>query len=385
MNDSHRTSGTDTDSPSGPGPAPAREGTLEASVAIALIVLVTAFHYLTDPHAVEFHNVYRRLYYIPIVLAAFSHGLAGGLLAGVVASLAYLPHAFFLEHRSPSPAIDKILEMVLYVGIGGLTGWLVGRQRDIQRALERSLEERDALEESLIRAGKLSALGQMTSGLAHEIRNPLASIMGSAEALVDEFDEDHRKHRMGQVLLAEIERLNGVVEDFLEFARPGSPEVSKADLLEVAAEVAELTAPQARDGDVDVDVRIAPKTWVAADPSQLSQVVLNFLLNAYQAYERGSAPPGEPRRVVMDVESRRVGETHFVCLGVRDNAGALAESDVERIFDPYVTGRDGGTGLGLSVSSRIIEAQDGFIDVDVDDDTTTFWACIPRWNEEYDD
>jgi signal transduction histidine kinase len=359
-----------------------RDGRLEASVAVALIVLVTAFHYLTDPQAVEFHNVYRRLYYVPIVLAAFSHGLSGGVMAGVAASLAYLPHAFFMEHRDPAPAIDKVLEMVLYVGIGGLTGWLVGRQRDIQRALERSLEERDALEESLIRAGKLSALGQMTSGLAHEIRNPLASIMGSAEALVDEFDEDHRKYRMGQVLLTEIERLNDVVEDFLEFARPGAPDVAKADLHEVTGEVVELTAPQARDAGVEVDVRVEPETWVAADPSQLSQVLLNFLLNAYQAFERGEPPAGQAQCVTVKIESRSVGDSAFVCLGVRDNAGALDSADVERIFDPYVTGREGGTGLGLSVSSRIIEAQDGFIDVDAEDEATTFWACIPSWTED---
>lgn len=358
-----------------------REGRIEATVAFVLILAVTAFHYLTDPHAVEFHNVYRRLYYIPIVLAAFSHGARGGIIAGVVATLAYLPHAFFMAHRDPAPAIDKILEMVLYVGIGGLTGWLVGRQREVQKALERSLEERDALEESLVRAGKLSALGQLTSGLAHEIRNPLASIMGSAEALVDEFDEDHRKYRMGRVLLKEINRLNKVVDDFLAFARPGKPERSRADLADIAEEVVELTAAQARTNDVEVTSELeAGECVVEADPNQLSQVVLNFFLNAYQAFERGEPAAGAPRRVAVRGQSRQIAGRDFVCLGVRDNAGALDAEMVDHIFDPYFTTREEGTGLGLSVSSRIAEAHGGFIEVEAGEEQTTFWVCFPEYD-----
>jgi signal transduction histidine kinase len=356
-----------------------QEGRLEATIAVVMLVAVTAFHYLTDASAVEFHNVYRRLYYVPIVLAAFSHGLRGGLMAGTAATLAYLPHAFLIEHRSPSPAVDKFLEMVLYVGIGGLTGWLVDRQRRVQRALETSLEERDALEEHLVRAEKLSALGQLTSGLAHEIRNPLASIMGSAETLVDEFDEDHRKYRMGQVLLSEIDRLNQVVEDFLEFARPGEPEPGRADLYEVAVEVEELTGARARDGDIEVEVELEANRWLAdADPSQLSQVALNLLLNAYQAIERHDVADAQ-RFVRFHARERNVGETTYACLGVTDGAGELDSDQSEQVFDPYFTTRDEGTGLGLSVSSRIAEAHDGFIDVETSPDATTFWVCVPAW------
>jgi signal transduction histidine kinase len=269
--------------------------------------------------------------------------------------------------------------MVLYVGIGGLTGWLVDRQRRVQRALETSLEERDALEEHLVRAEKLSALGQLTSGLAHEIRNPLASIMGSAETLVDEFDEDHRKYRMGQVLLSEIDRLNQVVEDFLEFARPGEPEPGRADLYEVAVEVEELTGARARDGDIEVEVELEANRWLAdADPSQLSQVALNLLLNAYQAIERHDVADAQ-RFVRFHARERNVGETTYACLGVTDGAGELDSDQSEQVFDPYFTTRDEGTGLGLSVSSRIAEAHDGFIDVETSPDATTFWVCVPAW------
>ena len=353
---------------------------LQGLLALALIVVVTVFHYVTDPQAVEFHNVYRRLYYIPIVLAAFAYGLPGGLVSALIACLAYMSHAFFMAHRDPSPALDKALEMVLYVGIGGLSGWLVGRQKEILRALERSLEERDALEESLVRAGKLSALGQLTSGLAHEIRNPLASIMGSAESLAEEFDEEHRKHRLAEVMLKEIDRLNSVVDDFLAFARPGEPEEGEADLAKVVEEVGELTEPQARGGEVEVTTDLEAERWfVRADAGQVSQVVLNLFLNAYQAFGRTEFDADHRPKVHVEAEARSVGGRDLACLVIRDNAGGIPEELRDRIFDPYFSTREEGTGLGLSVSSRIVEAHEGFIDLEVDEErgTTTFYVCLP--------
>lgn len=349
-------------------------------IALVLLLGVTAFHYLTDPQLVELHSVYRRLYYVPIVLFAFSYGWKGGVGAGLFACVAYFPHAFLMTHGSPAPPSDKILEMVLYLGIGGIAGWLVSRQRRVQRALEQSLRERDALEKSLVRAGKLSALGQLTSGLAHEIRNPLASIMGSAESLAEEFDEDHRKHRLGQVMLKEIDRLNSVVNDFLKFARPGEPQPGRADLLSVAEEVRELTEPQARKRDVRVEDEIVDqKLEVRADPGQVSQVVLNVFLNAYQAFDRSGSDGTEAPTVELHSKREPIGDREYVCLGVRDNAGGVPDDVRENMFDPYFTTREEGTGLGLSISSRIIDAYDGFIDVEVDDSAgqSTFWICLP--------
>lgn len=348
-------------------------------IAAVSIAAVTIVHYITDSHAVEFHNVYRRLYYIPIVLAAFSHGVKGGVGAAVLASVLYIPHAFLMTHADPSPATDKVLEMVLYVAIGGLTGWLVSRQNEIRQALERSLEERDALEESLVRAGKLSALGQLTSGLAHEIRNPLASIMGSAETLVAEFDETHRKHRMGQLLLEEIDRLNRVVSDFLKFARPGEPQREVVDPVELAREVPELTAARARALGIDVDVSAARKSaTVLADAGQIRQVVLNFFLNAYQVLEDHDFGDGTTPRVELVTEHRQVGERRYFCVGVRDNGPGVPDELRDKIFDPYFTTRTEGTGLGLSVSSRIAEAHEGFVDVTDASPGAIFWLCLPE-------
>ena len=90
--------------------------------AIVCVIAITVAHYLTNTHAVPLHNLYRRLSYVPIVIAAFAYGIRGGVLTALVACLAYVPHAFFSHHRDPSPTIDKALELVLYVAIGAPSG-----------------------------------------------------------------------------------------------------------------------------------------------------------------------------------------------------------------------------------------------------------------------
>lgn len=349
------------------------------TIATISIIAITVVHYLTDSHAVAFHNVYRRLYYIPIVLAAFSSGVKGGVGAAIMASLLYIPHAFIMTHADPSPTIDKLLEMVLYVSIGGLTGWLVNHQNHIHRALLHSLQERDILEESLVRAGKLSALGELTSGLAHEIRNPLASIMGSAEALAAEFDQTHRKYRMSQLLLSEIDRLNRVVSDFLRFARPGELHRQRVEMTALAQQVRELTSARAHQLGVEVeDAGATLSATVMADAGQVRQVLLNFFLNAYQAFEEHPLDAGTNPRIELRTERRTIGARRYICLGVGDNGPGVPRELRDRIFDPYFTTRLEGSGLGLSISSRIAEAHDGFIELADAPAGALFWLCLPE-------
>lgn len=346
-----------------------------SAFAWGLLLLCTALHYLTDAHAVEFHNAYRRLYYLPILILSFLHGRRGGLLAAVLATLFYLPHAFFGEHQDPSPTVDKVAEIALYLIMGGLTGWLVEGQDRALRALERSLEERNAMERQLVRAGRLSALGQMTSGLAHEIRNPLASILGCAELLAAEFPPEHRKHRMSELLLKEIQRLRKVVDEFLRFARPQPPGIKALDARTLVEDVRRLTHPQAEEARVEVHNAIPEAFELRGDADQLSQVFLNLLLNAYQAFLE-SEQVG-PRSVVLLQRFNTVGSVRYAALGVRDNGPGVSTERLEEVFNPYFTTREKGTGLGLSISNRIVEAHGGFIEVESVPGETTFWVHVP--------
>lgn len=321
------------------------------------IASVSAAHYLTDPHAHHLHDIYRRLYYLPIILAAFLHGWRGGLVAALVTCVAYAPHA--MGHISHDPASDmqKVLEMVLYLAIGLLTGSLVSRLQRAQRRLEatagdlrQSLDQLRSAEESLVREARLAAVGRLSAGLAHEIRNPLASIKGSAELLADDFAEGHPKRSLLQVLVRETERLNGVLTRFLAFARPAKPQRTHLAVDREIDEVIALLATRRDGAPVRIDPRSRRGLEVWADGPQLRQVLLNLFLNAVQA-----SPPGEEVLV-------RVAEAGaMVEIVVLDAGPGFSDEVRENAFVPFYTTRADGTGLGLAISFRIVEQHGGTI------------------------
>ncbi len=333
---------------------------------------ITVAHYITDSHDVAYHNVFRRLYYVPVVLAAFGMGLRGGLGAALVASLAYVPHAFFLEHHhDPAPTIDKVGEIVLYLVVGAMTGWLVEKEHRARLKLERTLAERAELERELVRAGKLSALGELLAGIAHEVRNPLASILGAAEGLQRHITEEGRARRLVELQLRELERLQRVVSNFLSFARTGSIKWEVFDVQKLVEEIIDLTQHQHDQGTFELSPELEGATMYA-DRDQIAQIVLNLTLNAIQC--RGNTP-----FVITFLYRQRdiAGHPHDG-LGVRDEGVGVEEEMREKIFEPFITTRDSGAGLGLSLSSRIAQAHQGFLELDATDDDTTFWLYLPQ-------
>lgn len=350
----------------------------------AAIAAVTALHYSTGEHEHHLHDIYRRLYYIPIILAGFSNGLRGGLIAAAVVCVAYLPHATGHISHDPASTTQKGLEMLLYLGIGALTGSLVSRLKGAQRQVEssaadlaRSLEQlRETLaqlratEDELVRTARLAAVGRLSAGLAHEIRNPLASIQGSVEILADDFPDGHPKHRLLSVLLDESHRLNDVLSRFLSFARPRElrkasfpllPEIQsviellqsrkdspmpRIDLLTKGQTVSRARAIGERDSNVESSLE------VLADREQIRQVLLNVLLNAAQA----AGPEG---RVQVECEPA----ADQVILRVSDTGPGFTSEALENLFTPFFTNKEKGTGLGLAISHRIVESHSGRIEV----------------------
>ncbi len=329
------------------------------------IATITALHYLTSPHLGHLHDVYRRLYYLPIILAAFLHGFRGGLIAAAVVCLAYAPHAWagalgLHGHFSHDPATptQKILEMILYLAVGLVTGSLVSRLKGTQRRLEstacdlkQSLEQLRAAEERLVQEAQLAAVGRLSAGLAHEIRNPLASIKGSAELLADDFGVQHPKRRLLQVLVDEAVRLNDVLTRFLVFARPTPVQRECVWAVDELEAVASLVRGREVAG---VSVRFDPSgsegLCFLADPRQVRQVLLNVVLNAVQAC-------GDRGEVVLDGERR--GERAL--LRVRDSGPGFTPEGLANAFEPFFTTRSEGTGLGLAITHRIIAQHGGTV------------------------
>ncbi len=326
------------------------------------ILAITLLHYMTGTSHEHhyFHGIYRRLYYLPLILAAFAGGVRGGLLAALVVCIVYLPHAFGLGsiHADPAPAVEKTLEMVLYVAVALVTGMLVSRGDKTRLRLQRSIEEKERMEQELIRSAKLAAVGRLSAGLAHEIRNPLASIKGSAEILGDDFPDDHPKKRLLKVLVEEADRLNRVLTRFLSFARPQAPEKRRVDLASEAEAVVSLLSGQqdGRSAKIEVQSRSAAGPFVEGDPEMLRQVLLNLLLNALQATDgRGTI------QISFEESDKGSGE---VTLHIEDNGPGFTPEALDHLFSPFFTTRESGTGLGLAVSHRIVEAHGGRIEVE---------------------
>lgn len=310
------------------------------------VATITALHYLTTTESVVSHNVFRRLYYLPIVWAALTWGLRGGLVVAGLVSVAYFPHAFIMAgHMDPAPPTDKILEMVLFFGVGGLAGLLVDRERRARRREERAALARLAAEH---RAERLAGLVHLTRGLAHEIRNPLGGIQGALEILADgPPDADHRREML-EVALKETGRLGRVLDDFLSFARPREPDPAPFDPTGPLAHVADLFGPQAAEHRVSLKREAHATGRAFADAEQITQVLINLVRNALQFTPAG----GRITLSTSDLRSSR-GTPSRVRFAVTDTGAGVDRELGQSIYDPYVTSRDDGSGLGLSISAML--------------------------------
>lgn len=339
---------------------------MTAAWKITLLVLaiaaITLLHYKTGIHLHFYHDIYQRLYYFPIIFSAFWFGLAGGLSTSIVISVIYAFHVIFQLGLLPSVDIERFLEIFIYNIVGGVTGYLAEKEKSLrmmhQDAAERLSESYSRLteqtervveiEEQLRRADRLSTLGELAAGMAHELRNPLSSIKGTAEILRGDYSSDDKKYEFIGIMIKEVERLNRVVEDFLRFAKPLPLQPTDVDLSEEIASVIHLVRGQAAGVDMEILPFSIPK--VKADREKLVQVFLNIVLNAVQSMPSGG-------RVII---SARAAEG-CVELSFRDTGPGIPEENKEKLFKPFFTTKSTGTGLGLAISNRIVEAHGGKI------------------------
>lgn len=324
------------------------------------ILAIGLLHYGTEPDEAWIHNILRRLYYLPIIVAAFRGGLRGGLAASVVVSLTYLPHAFLHVggpgHTDPAGPWEKGLEVVLYNAVGGIAGHLAGAERRRRWQLQQALDQQRQLQKQLVRAGRLSALGELVAGVAHEIRTPLHALRGTAEIVDPLIDEVCPQRRMWELHRSELDRLGSIAERFQSFARPRAAELRAVDLADVAQRLVDLLTVDARKKGVEVRAADLPSAMVMADGDQLAQVGVNIGVNALRAIgDRGGT-------IVVAVRPDVARDPAMHALRIENDGPLLDDGAVEHLFDPFVGSDAGGSGLGLSISQRIVELHGGFIE-----------------------
>jgi signal transduction histidine kinase len=337
------------------------------------LAAITILHYGTPGEQEWVHHVARRLYYLPIIVAAMLCGLGGGLAVAAAVCVAYLPHAFLLpDMADPAASIEKVLEIVIYFLVATVAGYLADKARRRREQLGSALEAQTRLTKQLARAERLSSLGEVVAGMAHEVKNPLHSLKGTAEIVDPLIPEEREERRMWEIHRQELDRLARTAERFLSFARPSTGEREKISLRSVAERLVEIVSAEARQRGVELRFEPAGEDlWVRADRDQLAQVGLNIALNAFTAMgERGGA-----LRVSAARRHDEAGE--WGCLRIENSGPRIDEDELERIFDPFHGGDHGGSGLGLSISARIVEWHEGFIEVENGGLGVVFHVCLP--------
>ncbi|MBI1921763.1 MAG: sensor histidine kinase [Geobacter sp.] len=358
------------------------------AILAASVVGITVVHYFTPLRLHVFHDIFQRLYYLPIIFAAFWFGLRGGLVVSLAASILYIPHVVFQWGGHLTLEMEKYLEILLFNVVGAVTGFLSEREdarrvqlektaqglEDSYRKLQNQADLIIRIEEQLRKAERLSALGELSATLAHEVRNPLGSIRGTAEILKEDFPTGSKKFEFLEILLKETDRLNRVVEEFLHFARPVPPPLGTCDLAAELAAMVKLLENDALAYNVRIDIHaaeIVPE--VTGDCERLRQVFLNLMLNAIQSMPHGGSLEIAPR--LLPPQGERGGKVE---IRFSDTGGGIASDDLPHVFEPFFTTKSGGTGLGLAVTQKIVESHGGSISVESElGKGTTFRVRLP--------
>ncbi|MBN2124815.1 MAG: PAS domain-containing protein [Deltaproteobacteria bacterium] len=222
--------------------------------------------------------------------------------------------------------------------------------------LFRDLTEVRDLKREIERSRRLASLGRLAAGVAHEIRNPLSSIKGFATYFRERYRENPEDRKTADIMIQEVDRLNRVISQLLEFARPMELVKRPLSVQTVIQHALRMVEGQARDEGVEIQTHLPPDAVeVSADADKLQQVFLNLYLNAIQAMEGG----GE-----LSVDLSGETDSGRIRIRIRDTGSGIVKEDLVHVFDPYFTTKQSGTGLGLAIVHRIIEAHNGEIRIE---------------------
>jgi len=236
------------------------------------------------------------------------------------------------------------------------------------------------MELALKRSDRLAALGELSARMAHEIRNPLAAISGSVQLLAEHGSLREHESRLLAIVMRESDRLNGLITDFLAYARPTPPRFERFNLYHLVSDLQALLMADSRFDKIRLVLDLAEDLTAWADRDQLQQVLLNLLHNAAEAM-----PDGGELVVSADLQSGTddAGRAFsLLCLKVLDQGCGMAEDTCRHLFEPFWTTKPAGTGLGLATVYRIVEGHGGMIQADPRDGGGTMMTLLLPMMEE---
>lgn len=323
---------------------------------ILISLLCVTGHFLTPPSWIFAHEFLFKLTYVPIVLSALWVGRWFSLQLTTLFCLVYVFHIFLqLYHH---PAHHHVFSITLDLGLYFVVAWLTGSLSDHQKSISERLstayqdlrEKTQALvdfEERARKTERLRTMGELAGTVAHEIRTPLSGIQGAVEIIVSEKSSHDAKQKFSKTVFQEVERINGVVENFLKIGKEGSPEKEEFNLSEFIDESTTLLEAVLKKKNIRLDIDVDEKCTAFSNRNQLKQVIINLVMNAFQACS--------PNKGIIRVFS----DDECAGLSITDNGGGVSKEFREKLFEPFESDRHDGNGLGLYLSRNIMKSLGG--------------------------
>lgn len=325
------------------------------TLVVTLILFVTG----------SYSSIFSFLYLVVIIYSSILLSIRGTLIIAAICSIQYgimvdfeyygvifpfvTDHSMLASVQPWNQVLYKILiTMTACFAVAFLSSFLSEQVRTTRKELR-------VMESHVKRVENMAAVGEMAAGLAHEIKNPLASLTGSIQLLREDIRYDPDHDRLMQIILREADRLSSLANNFLLYARPPAGKVEAIELEKELIDTAELFEKDAStDGRITTTKKIQSNIWVSMDPVHLRQILWNLLLNASEAIDG---------KGVIDIEMYEL-KSKRACIKITDNGHGMTPDELKSIFDPFFTTKSNGTGLGLSIVHRILEAYDFWMNVE---------------------
>jgi len=289
---------------------------------------------------------------IPILQCAYHFGVfqtAMTIGAAIGMIFAWAKH-FFSLHPPPRPTefLESGMISLIYGLMGFLVWYLVNQIRSKESVLFQKMSELEQTRERLAREEKLAAVGQLASGIAHEIRNPVAMIASSLDTAAYPNLEAAEREEMFTIAGREAKRLERLTSDFLAYARPSMPQRTPCRIEDILQHVANATRLRAGEKSIEVEFEPTGEELLEIDPSQVEGALVNLGLNAVDATPRSGR-----------IQFRTRPDDGKFLIDVENTGEAIRDSDIARIFEPFFTTKSNGTGLGLAIARGVARAHGG--------------------------
>jgi signal transduction histidine kinase len=330
--------------------------TLKLATIVCLIVTLSIVIFVTRHTQYHYHSVYREFYFIPLILAAFWFGLRGALLASGSITLFYLAFIWIFWQGLSAEKVNTFIE-IIFINIMALVLGILREREFRERRRTQKMEN-------------LAIIGKTVSGIAHDMKTPLVAIAGFSRHILKKLEADDPHREKVNIIYQEAQRLERMVRDMLNYARPLNLLRSREDVNQIIQASMDVVTEIAGKKQITIKGKLFPEMPLAEfDSMRIKQVLINLLTNAIQA---------SPFMETVLVRSFVIGKS--IVIDVTDHGRGLIADQKENIFTPFFTTKREGIGLGLIMVKNIVSAHGGevqFFDNPPPDPGVTFRVILP--------